>query len=462
MKDFIGHDFLISNVTGQKLYDQYAKDMPIYDFHNHLDAGEILNRKRFQNITELWLGGDHYKWRAMRILGIEEKYITGDANDFEKFEKWAWALERLPGNPLYHWTHLELQTYFGIHEPLTSKNARKIYDACNKQIQSEECNALDLLLRLKVKVCCTTNEPNETLEDHRAIREQNLPIRVLPTYRPDRIIEIGQSGWLNAVKEMEEAYQVPVSGLEDLKKVVELSIRRFAEAGARAADHGISFFEYSRGEGADAIVKKALAGKELTAQEISVFKGEIQHFLGTKYQEAGWVMQLHLGALRNNSTAKFLALGPNIGCDSDGDQTDPSTISRFLDDLEKTGSLPKTVLYGLNPNDLPVLATMAANFTESGVPGKVQLGAAWWTNDHLRGIESQLDQLLETGLISTFIGMLTDSRSFVSFSRHDFFRRILCNKLGKLVENGEYVNDLELLGGIVQDISYRNAAGFFG
>lgn len=463
MKAFMDARFLLHSDTAFQLYHDHAQEMPIFDYHNHLSAREIYERTRYENIAQVWLGGDHYKWRAMRAAGIDEAFITGDASDYEKFTKWAGTVEKLPGNPLYHWTHLELQRYFDVYEPLTLSSAPDIWAACNEHLLEDGFDAYGLLKRMKVKALCTTDEPFDTLEWHLKIAEDaGIELKVLPTFRPDRLLHAEDAGFKNAISFMEARFGVAISSLDDLKDALRRAIAHFKRAGCLLADHGFIRFAYARGGDADAVMKKALDGGALNAEEIAVYKGELLRFLAAEYVENGMAMQLHLGALRNNNTPMYKKLGPNTGCDSVGEMTDPMQLSALLDDLVTAGTLPSTVLYCLNPNDNIMLATMAVNYACGEMPGKVQFGSAWWFQDHLRGIENQLDELLETGLLPSFIGMLTDSRSFTSFSRHEYFRRILCNKLGTIVENGEYPNDLTLLGGMVRDICYHNAVRYFG
>ena len=468
MQPLIGTDFLLKTPTARTLFHNYAKDMPIFDFHNHLSAQEIYERRRYANLTELWLGGDHYKWRAMRVCGIAEEFITGSAGPWEKFEKWAYTVERLPGNPLYHWTHLELQRYFGIAEPLNRQTAKMIWDKTCALLQNDGMDAMSLLAQQKVTALCTTNDPFEDLAWHFKIKEDGTcPFQVLPSFRPDKLLHCELPFFLPALKAMEEAYGVTIASIADLQEALLLSLARFAQAGCRTADHGYTSFVYQRAadDGQwEAILQKLLAGHNPTPEEAAVFKSELLYFLGKCYDESGFVMQLHLGAERNNNSRQFALLGPDTGFDSVGKATDPAALGRFLDDLAREDTLPNTVLYCLNPADNPVLATMAVNFAgnSTGMAGKVQLGAAWWFADTLRGMSRQLDEAMETGLLAAFVGMLTDSRSFTSFPRHEYFRRLLCDKLGQMIEEGGYENNLPQMGAIVQDICYHNAVRFFG
>jgi glucuronate isomerase len=466
MKEFMDNDFLLHSNTAKTLFNSYAKDMPIFDYHNHLSAQEIYERRKYENITQLWLGGDHYKWRAMRAVGIEEYFITGNASDREKFLKWAWTVEQIPGNPLYHWTHLELQRYFGIHEPLCEKTAENIWTHCNALLATPGFDALGLLEQRKVTALCTTDEPFDTLEWHLKIKEApDISMQVLPTFRPDKLLHIEDPAFCGALHKMEKRFDIHINGMADLQLTLQKAIEHFKTAGCILADHGFSSFSYARrGDDGDAeaVLKKAIACEPLNMQEIAVYKGTMLRFLGSEYCKYDMSMQLHLGAQRDNNTPMLQKLGPNFGYDSVGECTKPELISAYLDDLITVGSLPNTVLYCLNPGDNAVLSTMAVNFASGPVRGKVQFGNAWWFEDNVRGISNQLDELMETGLISTFIGMLTDSRSFTSFTRHEYFRRILCDKLGKIIEDGEYPNDLAAMGRMVEDICYNNAVSYFG
>ncbi|MFW5801820.1 MAG: glucuronate isomerase [Spirochaeta sp.] len=462
MKDFLSSDFLLHGKTALRLYHEYAADMPIFDYHNHLVPQEIFERRRFENISQVWLGGDHYKWRAMRAVGVDEHYITGAAGDYEKFEKWAYTLAKLPGNALYHWTHLELQRYFDIHEPLSPATAGDIWDRCNRKLAEPGFDAVGLLERMQVRALCTTDEPSDSLEWHLRIQQdEQIRMQVLPTFRPDRLLHIEDDGFAHAVQLLGNRYDTDIQNLDDLKQTLGLALDFFNSAGCLLADHGFIRFTYGQGPGAARALEKTLQGNALTAEDIADYKGEILRFLGEEYSRRNMGMQLHLGAIRNNNTRMLQELGPNTGYDSVGPRTDPFLLSAFLDDLNTAGRLPRTVLYCLNANDNTVLSTMAVNFASSEVPGKVQLGSAWWFEDHTRGIMRQIDELIETGLISTSVGMLTDSRSLTSFVRHEYYRRILCSRLGRIVDEGGYPADFDALGEMIKDICYRNAVRYF-
>ena len=424
---FMDENFLLDTEMAKKLYHDYAEHQPIFDYHNHLSPKDIAEHRRFRDLTELWLETDHYKWRAMRANGVPEYYITGDAPAFEKFRKWAAVLPKLVGSPLYHWTHLELQRYFGITETLNTENAEAIWNRTKEMLAGEGFDTVSLLEKMGVQVLCTTDDPADSLEWHRRIREDgSIPFRVLPSFRPDKYLA-GDEG---AIAALSEKY-----GTDDLKTALSRSLDFFQENGVLVSDHGFGTFGY---------------GKD---QRFT----DLMDFLGTEYARRSIVMQLHLGPIRNNSPKLYRSFGPDAGGDSVGLTTDPFALSAFLGKLEQQDFLPKTILYNLNPADNRMLSTMAVNFAP-----KVQYGAAWWLSDHLRGIEEQIDELMETGALATSVGMLTDSRSFTSYVRHEYYRRILCRKLGRLVAEGLYPGDINVLGGIVADVCYENAKQFLG
>lgn len=424
---FMNQDFLLDTAAARTLYHDYAEGQPIFDYHNHLSPKDIAEHRRFRDLTELWLEGDHYKWRAMRACGVEERCITGDAAPYEKFEAWARVLPRLIGSPVYHWAHLELQRYFGISEPLSARNAREIWDRTEELLRGEGYDAVSLLARMNVKVLCTTDDPADPLDWHRQIlADESIPFRVCPSFRPDRYLADPEGA---AAKALCERY-----GVSDLKEALERALDYFCACGCLVSDHGFSDFPYLTDPGFAARMR----------------------FLGAAYEKRGIVMQLHLGPIRNNSPRLFSQIGPDAGGDSVGRTVDSFALGAFLGDLEREGRLPRAILYNLNPAENAVLSTMAGNFAP-----KVQYGAAWWFNDHLRGIRAQLDELLETGALSASVGMLTDSRSFTSFVRHEYYRRILCAKLGRLMEDGLYPMDLETVGAMVRDVCFGNAQTFF-
>ncbi len=458
MKQFMNEDFLLSTETARRLFHDYAEGCPIIDYHNHLSPRDMYQRRRYENLTQLWLEGDHYKWRCMRVCGVPEQYVTGDAPDWEKFYHFASVMPRLIGTPVYHWAHMELQRYFGITTPLTESTAREIWNETCRQLALEGFDAVSLLQKMDVKILCTTDDPADTLEWHRKLSEDAaLPFSVLPSFRPDRFLHIDQPAFQTAVCQLGEMYG-QITDFESLCAALGRSLDFFCAVGCRVTDHGFIHFRYGSGD-VTGLVEKALRGETLTEQELRDYQGALLRFLAGEYQHRGLVMQLHLGPIRNNSPKLLQSFGPDAGTDSVGEDTDPFALGAFLGDLEGADALPRTILYNLNPNDSTMLSTMAVNFCAGGA--KVQYGAAWWLLDHIRGIRAQLDQLMETGLLSGSVGMLTDSRAFTSFPRHEYFRRILCDKLGTLVEEGQYPCDMEALGALVQDICYRNAVKFF-
>lgn len=459
MRTFMDRDFLLNNDAARVLYHDYAADCPIMDYHNHLNPREIYERRRYENLTQLWLEADHYKWRVMRVCGVEEYYVTGNAPEYEKFEKFADLLPRLIGSPVYHWAHLELQRYFGISTPLTAATAREIWDTTCAMLRGEGFDAVSLLNKANVKVLCTTDDPADSLEWHLKLKEdQSVPFRTLPSFRPDRFLHIDQGAWSAAVSQLGARYGA-ITDWDSLCVALKKSLDFFCEVGCRVTDHGFIRFRYGVGDPAP-VVAKALAGETLTEAEVATYQGALLRFLAGEYHRRDLTMQLHLGPIRNNSPKLMSAFGADAGGDSIGAATDPFLLSAFLGDLDGRSTLPKTILYNLNPADSAMLSTMAVNFAADGA--KVQYGAAWWLLDHIRGISEQIDQLMETGLLSGSVGMLTDSRAFTSFARHEYFRRILCNKLGALVEEGQYPCDLDTLGEMVRDICHRNAENYFG
>lgn len=459
MRSFMDQDFLLATETGRRLFHDYARPCPILDYHNHLPPRDIYTRRRYENLTQLWLEGDHYKWRAMRCCGVPEKYVTGDAPDYEKFSRFARVLPKLAGNPVYHWAHLELQRYFGIMEPLTEDCAEAVWEKTAAMLQGGGFDTVSLLAGQNVKILCTTDDPADSLPWHEKLAaEEGLPFRVLPSFRPDRFLHIDQPGWRSALEELGALYGA-VRDFDSLCAALRRAMDHFQALGGRVSDHGFLRFRYASDGDAAGAMRRALAGETLAEHDLAVFQGALMRFLAGEYNRRNMVMQLHLGPIRNNSPRLFSSFGPDAGGDSVGEPTDPFLLGAFLGDLEGAGHLPKTILYGLNPCDNTMLATMAVNFAADGA--RVQYGAAWWLQDNIRGIRNQLDQLMETGLLAGSVGMLTDSRSFTSFPRHEYFRRILCDKLGRLVEEGLYPDDVPRLGGLVEDICWRNARGYF-
>lgn len=462
MKNFMDNDFLLKNKTAQILYHTYAKNMPIFDFHCHLNIEEIYNNKSFSSITEAWLGGDHYKWRLMREMGVDESYITGEKSDYEKFLKYAEVMPYAIGNPIFHWTHLELRRYFGIDEILSPKTAESIFRRANEKLKTR--TARKLIEISNVKKLFTTDDPVDDLHFHKLLKEdKTFPVQVAPAFRPDKAINIELPGFVPYIEKLSNAADIKIDGIESLCSALTKRIEYFDRAGCVCSDHALDvvMFMPATEKQVDQIVKKALVGESLSRAEIEQYKGYILVHLGKQYARLHWVQQYHIGALRNNSARYLKMLGPDTGFDAIEDHTFASKLSMLLDTLDSTDELPKTILYCLNPRDNEVLAALINCFQKSGIAGKMQFGSAWWFNDQKDGIERQLTALSQVGLISKFVGMLTDSRSFLSYTRHEYFRRILCNMLGTLIEEGEYPNEIEFVGTIVQDICYRNAEAYF-
>lgn len=464
MKKFMDDNFLLENETAIKLYHDYAKNMPIIDYHCHLNPKEIAENKRYRNITEIWLGGDHYKWKAMRSNGIDEEYITGKKDDKEKFMKWAETVPYTIGNPLYHWTHLELKRFFGIDELLNPETAEGIWNKCNELLQKEEFTARGLIKRSNVKVICTTDDPTDNLEYHKKIAEDTtFDVKVLPTFRPDKAINIDKEGFLTWISKLEEVVDRKIQSIDDLEDALRERVLYFDSLGCKVSDHAMDPIVFEKGEYEEIkeIFKKALNRGELTSSEIRKYKTHVLLLLGRQYAKLGWAMQIHIGTIRNVNSRMMRLLGPDTGFDTIGDYVFAEDLAKFLDALDSTDELPKTILYCLNPRDNEVLATMIGSFQGGGIPGKMQFGSGWWFNDQIDGMTRQMIALSNMGLLSRFVGMLTDSRSFLSYTRHEYFRRILCNLLGRWVENGEVPADMDLLGKMVQDICYNNANRYF-
>lgn len=463
MKNFMDSDFLLQTDTAKMLYHDAAETMPIFDYHNHLNQKAILEDSQMDNLTQVWLGGDHYKWRAMRAMGVPEELITGNGSDYDKFLAWARTIENSIGNPLYHWTHLELQRYFGITAPLSEATAKQIWDSANEQMRSKEFSVRNLILRQNVKYMCTTDDPADDLEAHKALKNENFGCTVLPTFRPEKAMAIEKPGYADYIAKLSEVSGVDIKNVDDLMKALEKRMDYFISVGCVVTDHSLEgcFYQPATVEDVDRVMKKRLEGEELTAAEWGMYKGYVMIALGKMYARKNIVMQLHIGALRNNSSRQLAAIGVDSGFDSMDDIKYASYLSTMLNEMDKENLLPKTVLYSLNPNDNEMLASMAGNFQGGGIRGKMQFGTAWWFNDHKPGMEAQLTVLSSIGLLSPFIGMLTDSRSFLSFPRHEYFRRILCNVVGNWVENGEYPNHPDFLKEMINNISYNNAYNYF-
>lgn len=465
MKQFMDNDFLLQTDTAKYLFHSYASSLPIIDYHCHLSPKLIAEDHQFKSITELWLGGDHYKWRAMRANGVAEKYITGDATDWEKFEKWAATVPYTFRNPLYHWTHSELKTAFGIQEILNPDSARKIYDTCNAKLSLPEFSARGLMRHYHVETICTTDDPIDTLEWHQKIRESDFEIKVLPAWRPDKAVNITTAKeYKDYLNKLSDASGISITSFDDLIDALQKRHDFFAMQGCKLSDHGVGaipFVEYTVKE-IQALFRKILEGHDLGKEDKEKYASALLTILAEMDFNSDWVQQYHYGPIRNNNTRMFYEVGPDTGFDSIGDFNCALALSHFLDRLNNKGKLAKTILYNLNPNDNDMLAAMAANFQDGSVPGKIQFGAAWWFNDHIAGMEAQMNALSRQGLLSRFVGMLTDSRSFLSYPRHEYFRRILCNILGNDVENG-LIPEVEIQRVIemVKDISYYNAKKYF-
>lgn len=465
MKRFLDEDFLLTNDTAIKLYHGYAKDMPIFDYHCHLGVKDIYENKKFKNLTEVWLYGDHYKWKAMRSNGIDERFITGDSDDFSKFMAWAQTVPMTIGNPLYQWTHLELKRYFGITEILNKDTALKIWGKSNSLLNSEGFGARDLIKKSNVKVVCTTNDPTDSLEYHIKLRDEgDFDVKVLPAFRPDKGIEICSRDFIPWIGKLESVTGKRIRSYDAFLEAMEERIDFFHAVGCRLSDHAIdsTYFIEASEEEVNNIFKRALNGETLTRDDENKYRTYTLKSLGAMYHKLGWAMQLHIGAMRNINTRMYEKLGPDTGFDAINDYSIAYPLVRFLDSLEVMGSLPKVILYTLNPADNYILSATIGCFQSSEIPGKIQFGSAWWINDHKDGMTEQLKALANVGLLSRFVGMLTDSRSFLSYTRHEYFRRVLCNLIGEWVEDGEAPDDLELLGEMVQNICFNNARRYFG
>ena len=463
MKEFMGKDFLLSNETAKHLYHDYAEKMPIIDYHCHISQKEIYDNKQFSTITEVWLGGDHYKWRQMRANGIDEKYITGDASDLDKFKAWAKTLSHLIGNPLYHWSHLELQRYFGIYEPLTEDNAEEIFNKCNEVLKT--LTVRKILEDSKVNIVCTTDDPCDDLATHKLLQEdKTMKTLVVPCFRPDKANNIEKVDYLDYVKKLETASGMSIKSFKDLCAAIDSRIEFFASMGCRASDHALEYvmYEPASEEKVEEIFAKRLGGEMVTRKEELIFKTAFMRHLASVYTKKGWAMQLHYGCKRDNNKKMFDILGPDTGYDTINNYAPSSEMADFLNSLNVEGNLPRTIIYSLNPNDNAAIVTTMNCFQGDGIKGKLQHGSAWWFNDHKKGMQEQMETLANDGMLANFIGMLTDSRSFLSYTRHEYFRRILCDFIGTLVENGEYPNDDKVLKEIVEDISYNNAVNYLG
>ncbi len=463
-KLFMGEDFLLQTKTAELLYNEYAKQMPIIDYHCHLSPQQIAEDIKFENLTQGWLYGDHYKWRAMRTSGVDESYCTGGKSDYEKFEKWAATVPYTMRNPLDHWTHLELKRYFGIHEILDPSSAMSIYENASAQIQTDSFSIKNLIRKMNVKVICTTDDPIDSLEYHKMLSESDFEVKIKPAFRPDKAMEVASAATFIAyVKKLEAVTNLSISSFEDYLFALQNRHDFFASMGCAVSDHGLEeiYVEDFTGHEIESIFTKVYGGENLSLIEQRKFKScMLLHFAEWDWKK-GWVQQYHLGALRNNNSRMLSKLGPDTGWDSIGDFSQAAALSKFLNKLDSEDKLAKTIIYNLNPADNELMASMIGNFNDGSVAGKIQFGSGWWFLDQKDGIIKQLNALSNMGLVSRFVGMLTDSRSFLSFPRHEYFRRILCNLFGDEIENGELPNDTKWVGQIIQDICFNNANDYF-
>ena len=465
MTPFMNADFLLKTETAKKLYHEHAEVMPIIDYHCHINPQEIFEDKRYESITQVWLGGDHYKWRAMRSCGVPEYYITGEASYAEKFQKWAETIPNLIGNPLYHWTHLELQRYFGIYEPLNGDNAMEIYEKCNAILAQPDMSSRGIIKKSNVRLICTTDDPIDDLVWHEKLAaDPTVPAVVLPAFRPDKAMRADKPTFPAYLKQLEQVVSYEINSVEDMRKALADRIAYFADHGCRISDHGLDlcFYVEATEEELNDIFTRAKAGQRITWNEQLAYHTALLVAVGKEYAKRDWVNQLHFGCLRDNSKTMFRKLGPDTGFDAINDQPNAVGMSGMLNALEEAGALGKTILYSLNPSDNSAIGTIMGAFqTDSPIPGKIQQGSAWWFNDHKPGMEAQMVSLMSLGAFGTFNGMLTDSRSFLSYTRHEYFRRILCNLVGQMVEDGEYPADMKQLGKLIENISYNNTLHYF-
>lgn len=464
MKKFMDENFLLHTKTAQELYHNHAAQMPIFDYHCHISPQEIAADKRFDNLSQIWLYGDHYKWRAMRTNGVQERYCTGDASDWEKFEKWAETVPYTLRNPLYHWTHLELKKFFGIDKVLSPATAREVWETCNAKLNTPEYSCRNIIRMANVHTICTTDDPVDSLEYHRQIKASGFEVAVLPAWRPDKAMMVENPESFNAyVDKLGETANTNIETFNDFMDAIDNRHQFFHENGCRLSDHGLetAYAENYTEKEIQAIFAKVRKGQSLSQEEVLKFKSCMLYEFGIMDHSRGWTQQFHLGALRNNNTRLFRTLGPDTGFDSIGDFEVARPLSRLLDRLDMENQLAQTILYNLNPRDNELIATMIGNFQDGSVPGKIQFGSGWWFLDQKDGMEKQMQALSNLGLLSRFVGMLTDSRSFLSYTRHEYFRRTLCNLLGNDVENGEIPHDMELLGQMVENICFNNAYNYF-
>ena len=464
MKKFMDRDFLLSTGTAQELYHEYAATMPIIDYHCHINPQEIYEDRKFENITQVWLGGDHYKWRQMRSNGVNEYYITGEATDREKFQKWAETLELAIGNPLYHWSHLELQRYFGYEGCLNGETAEEVWNLCNAKLAQDSMTVRNIIRQSNVTLLCTTDDPIDSLEWHKKLAEDDsFEVKVLPAWRPDKAMNLEKADYLDYLKKLSVASGIDITNYETLLIALQARMDFFASMGCSISDHGLNYVMYNPASDAEIhdIFTRRLLGVMPNAEEEAQFKTAVLVWLGKQYHKKNWVMQLHYGAKRDNNSTIFNLLGPDTGVDCINNFAPAAELANFLNALEGTKELPKTIIYSLNPMDNAVIGTIIGCFQGTETVGKIQQGSAWWFNDHKTGMIEQMTSLANLGLLGNFIGMLTDSRSFLSYTRHEYFRRIMCDLIGGWVENGEYPEDDRTLEKIVKGISYNNAVRYF-
>lgn len=465
MKKFMDEDFLLSNETAKTLYHDYASKMPIIDYHCHIIPQEIAEDRKFDNITQVWLGGDHYKWRLIRSCGVNEDLITGKgSSDREKFQQFAESLPKAIGNPLYHWTHLELRRYFGYDGVLNADTAEEVWNLCNKKLQEDGMSVRGLIKQSNVRAIATTDDPIDSLEWHQKIKDDpSFDVKVVPAWRPDKAMNINKPGFAEYMQQLSQVSGVSIQTIEDVRSALEKRMEFFDSMGCRASDHGVDYIMYNPAtdDELNAILKKGLSGEALTQEEIDQYKYNILLFVGRKYAKLGWVMELHYGALRSVNDRMLDRIGVDSGFDCIATYCCADTAAKFLNELDKTGELPKTIIYPLNPTDNAMVGALIGCFQGTEAAGKLQQGSAWWFNDTKTGMIEQMTSLANLGVLGTFAGMLTDSRSFLSYTRHEYFRRILCNLIGTWVENGEYPDDISYLGKLVQDISFNNTNRYF-
>lgn len=465
MKPFMDENFLLTTPTAQKLYHEYAKEMPVVDYHCHIDPKEIAQDRHFDNITQVWLGRDHYKWRLMRSCGVDEYYITGGASDEEKFIKWAEVLGKAIGNPLYHWSHLELRRYFGYRGILNKNTAKDVWALCNARLQDPSVSARSLILQSNVKLICTADDPVDSLEWHRMLaKDDTFDVKVKPSWRPNKAMNIEKENYRDYLEQLSEISGTEIYSFATLKEALLTRMDFFDSMGCTVSDHALEYIMYDPAteDEIEDIFTKRFSVKPLTDRDISKFKTAFMLFMAEEYSKRDWVMQIHYGAKRDNNTTMLERLGPDTGYDCINNHAPSYQMADFLNALDVKEALPKTIIYSLNPNDNAAIASILGCFQDSGAISKLQQGSAWWFNDHKQGILEQLSSLASLGNLSGFVGMLTDSRSFLSYTRHEYFRRILCDLLGGIVENGEFPDDMDTLKEIVQDISYYNAVRYFG